>query len=102
MLLFILILIYSYSYSILITFDLVSFVSCVSFDLFGSSFLQSYFNFRGSSQYQLVGPPNKVRRGSLELGSVSPYVRTSVRLSGVFLRIGSLVFSDLLHEVRGP
>ena len=57
--------VYSYSYSILITFDLVSFVSCVSFVLFGSSVLQSYFNFRGSSQYQLV-------------------------------------FSDLLHEVRGP
>jgi len=29
-------------------------------------------------------------------------VSQSVSLSGVFLGIGSLVFSDFLHEVRGP
>ena len=32
--------------------------------------------------------------------SVSPSVRSSVRSSGGFLRIGSLLFSDFLHEDR--
>ena len=42
--------------------------------------------------------PERSSRGSYELGSVS----LSVCPSGTFLRIGSLLFSDFLHEVRGP
>ena len=42
------------------------------------------------------------RLGFYEFAVVCLSVRQSVRPSGVFLRIGSLVFSDFLHELRGP
>ena len=40
--------------------------------------------------------------GSYEIGSVHPYFRTSVRLSGSFLGIRSLVFSNFWYIDRKP
>ena len=51
-------------------------------------------NFQGSSLLD----PGPWPEGSYELGSVCP----SVLLSRSFLWIGSLVFSETQHGVRGP
>ena len=43
-----------------------------------------------------------VAEGSYELGSPHPAFRPSVFLSRCFLGIGSLVFSETQHGIRGP
>ena len=45
--------------------------------------------------------PRQWSEGFYELGSVHPSFRPTVR-SGSFLGIGSLVFSETQHGVRGP
>ena len=46
--------------------------------------------------------PRPLLEGSYEIGSVRPSFHLSFRLSVSFLRIGSLVFSEAWHGVRGP
>ena len=79
------------------------FVYCVILYIFylsrGFACLFTYILFHTLYYIRYIGPPVLGRKGPM---NSRPCVRPSVRASRKVNGIGSLGFSDFLHEVRGP
>ena len=71
-----------------------------------SLLLSSYFSWKHFTSFRLFLDPQLRPKRSYELGSVRPSIIPSfcplLLLSGGFLGIGSLFFSEIQHGVRGP
>ena len=59
------------------------------------------YSHQSLAEKRLLNPRSRPE-GSYKIGSVCSYFHPSFRLSVHFLVIGSLVFSETQHNVRGP